>query len=85
MTSKESIDHRQIINEKGWVEHDGNEIYSNMISVVRNLITSTGINPHDIVAAGLSTQRETTIAWDKISGSQYYNAIVWHCSRAADI
>ena len=85
LISKKSVDHRQLINDKGWVEHDGNEIYSNLITAVHDLIASTAINPSDVVSAGLSTQRETTIAWNKKTGEPFYNAIVWQCSRAKDI
>ncbi len=37
----------------------------------------------DIVAIGITNQRETTIIWDKETGSRVCNAIVWQCRRTA--
>ena len=41
---REDLAHRQIINEKGWVEHDPEEIYGNTIQVVKNLVNRSNIN-----------------------------------------
>jgi glycerol kinase len=77
--------HKQIINDKGWVEHDANEIYRNTVGVVKDLIEKSGINPDDIAGLGISNQRETAMAWDKESGEPVYNAIVWQCARGEAI
>lgn len=77
--------HRQIINDKGWVEHDPLEIYNNVLLVSQDVVKKTGINKSSIVALGISNQRETALAWDKISGLPVYNAIVWQCARGEDI
>ena len=77
--------HKQIINEKGWVEHDLNEIYSNTLQVVKDLVNKSGINKSEIVALGISNQRETSACWSKKTGEPLYNAIVWQCSRGAAI
>lgn len=77
--------HRQIINEKGWVSHDPSEIYRNTIETVRRLLEESGIDRENVEGVGISNQRETSLAWDKISGEAFGEAIVWQCARAADI
>ncbi len=81
--ARKNLPHRQYVNEKGWVEHDGEEIYQNLIEVVKEV--SREVDPKQIVAAGLSNQRETTIFWDRKSGKPLYHAIVWQCGRAQEI
>lgn len=82
---REDLPHRQLINEKGWVSHDPEEIYDNVIKVVRAVLTKANVSPEHVVALGISNQRETSVIWDKYSGKSLGNAIVWQCSRAADI
>ena len=76
--------HRQIINEKGWVEHDPEEIFANVLGVVRDVVEKAGIDRNDIAGLGISNQRETSAAWYR-DGSPVCNAIVWQCARAAGI
>lgn len=82
---RKDIPHRQIVNDKGWVEHDAEEIYRNMLNGIREIVTTPKIKAEDIVAAALSNQRETTLIWDRNTGKPLYNAIVWQCGRAASI
>jgi len=77
--------HRQIVNEKGWVEHDLIEIYKNTVNVVRRVIVKSGIDKSNVVGIGISNQRETSAVWDKITGEPLYNAVVWQCSRGEQI
>lgn len=81
--------HRQYLNEKGWVSHDGEEIYRNVIDTVRELLREAEeryqIDRTKIRAAGITNQRETSIAWDKRTGIPAAMAIVWQCSRAEEI
>ena len=77
--------HRQIINEKGWVEHDPDEIYANTVQVVKDLVAKAGIDKSELVTLGISNQRETSVCWDKGTGRPVYNAIVWQCARGAAI
>lgn len=77
--------HRQIINEKGWVSHDPEEIYRNTLEAVRNLVQESGIPAGDVVGVGISNQRETSLAWDRLTGEPLGQAIVWQCARAVDI
>jgi len=71
--------------ESGWVEHDPNDIYQDQKDTFETVIKDSGINPKDIVAIGITNQRETTVVWDKDSGEPIYNAIVWLDNRTKDI
>ena len=77
--------HEQIINEKGWVSHNPEEIYRNVLEVVRRLIEESGIDKDAVAGIAISNQRETTLAWNRLTGKSYGNAIVWQCSRSAEI
>ncbi len=77
--------HRQLVNSKGWVEHDPEEIYANTLALLRELVTKAGVDTQDIAALGISNQRETALAWNRDTGKPVYNAIVWQCARGAAI
>lgn len=79
------VPHRQIVNDLGWVEHDGEEIIANLIEAVRRLLKETGADCKKIAGAALSNQRETAIAWDRRTGKAACNAIVWQDGRATDV
>lgn len=72
--------------EKGWVEQDPCEILSTvtecMEKVVENL-RKLNIDPESIKAVGITNQRETTVAWDKQTGTPLHNAIVWLDTRTS--
>ena len=76
--------HRQIINDRGWVSHDMEEVYANLINGVRELLEQTGVDDKKIAAVGISNQRETTVAWGK-DGNPLAPAVVWQCGRAKGI
>jgi len=75
----------QIYPNEGWVEHDPMEIWASQSGVLSEVIARAGISQHDIIALGITNQRETTIVWDKKTGKPVYNAIVWQCRRTAKI
>ena len=79
------LEHEQIYPKAGWVEHDPMEIWTRTQEVIKGAIEESGIAASDIVAIGVTNQRETTIVWDKNTGKPYYNAIVWQCTRTKDI
>ena len=78
-------EHRQIYPKAGWVEHDPMEIWDCTQEVVKKAISNADLKPGDIVAVGVTNQRETTIVWDKKTGKPYYNAIVWQDTRTDKI
>jgi len=75
----------QIYPSDGWVEQDPVEIYSSQVAVMSETVAHSGISARDIVATGITNQRETTIVWEKSTGKPVYNAIVWQCRRTAGI
>ena len=74
-------EHRQIYPQPGWVEHDPLEIWARTQEVIKGALKVRGLQPADIVAIGITNQRETTIIWDKNTGQPIYNAIVWQDTR----
>ncbi len=75
----------QIYPEAGFVEHDPLELYAAQYSALCEAITKADIKPEQIVAIGITNQRETAVVWDKSTGKPVYNAIVWQCRRTANI
>ena len=74
----------QIFPKEGWVEHDPLDIWSSQYGVMMEVVAKSGVRVDDIVAIGITNQRETTVVWDKNTGKPIYNAIVWQCRRTAD-
>ena len=75
----------QIYPHEGWVEQNPMEIYSSQYAVMVEVLASSGIDPNEVAAIGITNQRETTILWDKETGRPIYNAIVWQCRRTAPL
>ena len=78
-------EHEQIFPRAGWVEHDPMEIWAKVQKVVELALADAGKTKDDIVAVGITNQRETTIVWNKETGQPVYNAIVWQDTRTAKI
>ncbi|TLP75426.1 glycerol kinase GlpK [Maribacter sp. ACAM166] len=76
---------KQIFPKSGWVEHDPKEIVSSQMEVLQELLKQEKVEPSEILAIGITNQRETTVVWDKNTGEPIYNAIVWQDKRTADI
>lgn len=70
--------------DDGWVEQDGEEISASTIEVCSNAIAAAGLGAEDILAIGITNQRETTLLWDADSGDLLHRAIVWQDRRTAD-
>lgn len=75
----------QFYPKAGWVEHDAMEIWGTQSGVAREVLETASISPQEIVAIGITNQRETTIVWDKHTGKPVHNAIVWQDRRTAEI
>lgn len=74
----------QYFPKPGWVEHDPGEIWSTQLAVARQAMNEIHASAADIVAIGITNQRETAIVWDKNTGKPVYNAIVWQCRRTSE-
>ncbi|SDJ21511.1 glycerol kinase GlpK [Natribacillus halophilus] len=68
-----------------WVEHDANEIWGSVLSVIAGLFTEVEIEPADIAGIGITNQRETTVIWDKHTGRPIYHALVWQSRQTEPI
>ncbi|MBS7077815.1 MAG: glycerol kinase GlpK [Streptococcus parasanguinis] len=75
----------QIFPQAGWVEHNANEIWKSVQSVIAEVFIESGIKPNQIEAIGITNQRETTVVWDKNTGLPIYNAIVWQSRQTAPL
>src|SRR5947199_160798 len=75
---------RQIFPKPGWVEHDPAEIWSSQFGAAMEALAQSGIRAEDILAIGITNQRETTVVWDRHTGEPVYNAIVRQARQCAD-
>jgi glycerol kinase len=78
-------EHAQLLPRAGWVEHDPREIWGNVREVIGQALSRASLTRHDIAAIGITNQRETTVVWDKTTGTPVYNAIVWQDTRTQPI
>ena len=76
---------KQYFPQSGWVEHDANEIWSTILSVIASVLTEKNIRPEQIAGIGITNQRETTVVWDKNTGKPIYHAIVWQSRQSGQI
>jgi glycerol kinase len=74
-------EHHHIFPRPGWVEHDPEEIWHNVVSVVQDALSRAQLSPGDLTALGITNQRETTVVWDRESGRPVHNAINWQDMR----
>lgn len=78
-------EHRQYYPKPGWVEHDPEEIYENVILLLSEVLHSKKFEPKDLQALAITNQRETIVVWEKDTGRPVYPAIVWQCNRTAQM
>jgi glycerol kinase len=74
-------EHQQHFPRPGWVEHDPEEIWRNVVEVVQGALDNASVQPSDLVALGIANQRESTIVWERESGAPVHNAINWQDTR----
>ncbi|MDQ4116049.1 MAG: glycerol kinase GlpK [Actinomycetota bacterium] len=78
---RHQLEHEQILPQAGWVEHNPVEIIERTNAVLQSALNSTRLTANDLVALGVTNQRETTVVWDRKTGRPLYNAIVWQDTR----
>lgn len=71
--------------QPGWVEHDAEEIWRVTSDVMRIALGAAGAAAADLAAIGITNQRETTVVWDRTTGTPIAPAIVWQCRRSTAI
>ncbi|ULT58402.1 glycerol kinase GlpK [Neobacillus drentensis] len=75
----------QLFPKPGWVEHNANEIWGSILSVIAVVLSETGVKPEQIAGIGITNQRETTVVWDRETGEPIYHAVVWQSRQTSDI
>ena len=75
----------QYFPQPGWVEHDPEEIWQTQLGAARAALAAAGAAAADVVAIGITNQRETTILWERATGRPVHRAIVWQCRRSAPL
>ena len=74
----------QIYPQPGWVEHRPADIWRSVGKGISAILRKKICKPSDIVAIGITNQRETALLWDKDTGEPLNNAVVWQCRRTTD-
>jgi len=77
-------EHEQIYPQPGWVEHNPEEIWQNTREVIWEAMARGRLQASDLVAVGITNQRETTVVWNRKTGKPVSNALVWQDTRVAD-
>lgn len=75
----------QFFPQAGWVEHDGEEIWTSVLACIAEVLRVADVNPDEVAAIGITNQRETTVVWDRHTGKPIYKAIVWQSRQTESI
>src|SRR5438874_734962 len=67
----------------GWVEHDPNHWWEATIAATSDALAASATQPSGLAAIGITTQRETTVIWDRHTLQPIHPAIVWQDRRTA--
>ncbi|WP_107943439.1 glycerol kinase GlpK [Metasolibacillus sp. FSL H7-0170] len=84
IVDKLGLDHRQIYPQPGWLEHNPEEIYQNLLQLFHELVEKQQLKNGDVEAISITNQRETCLLWNQ-EGQPVQNAIVWQCNRTAPL
>lgn len=85
LLGRTNVDHQQYYPQTGWVEHDAEEIYQNMVAAIRQLLSSAADFRSADYSLCLTNQRETAVVWNKTTGKPIANAVVWQDTRGAEL
>jgi glycerol kinase len=78
-------EHRQFYPAAGWVEHDAEEIWRNLLAVLRELTDRNQARIADAASLAITNQRETIVVFERRTGRPLHPAIVWQCRRGEPI
>jgi glycerol kinase len=82
--ARANVEFPQHFPKPGWVEHDPAEIWLSVGRAVETALAAAHARPEDLVAIGITNQRETTLIWDRKTGAPIHRAIVWQDRRTAE-
>ena len=66
------------------MEHDPEAIWSSQLQSAQDVLRKSQVAPEQVVAVGITNQRETTVVWERATGRPIANAIVWQCRRTTE-
>ena len=81
IVDKASREHRQIYPQPGWVEHDAEEIWRNVLAVIREVVKRNSRRTAQIAGLSITNQRETVLVFDRKTGEPLHHALVWQDRR----
>lgn len=84
LKGKSNREFRQIFPEPGWVEHNPNDIWRSTTTTMKDVLSKSRVKGDQVLAIGITNQRETVMAWNAESGEALGNAIVWQCRRTTE-
>ena len=88
VVARTNVDHKQYYPQTGWVEHDAEEIYNNMVEAIRRVVAEVDTH-YSLVpctfSLAITNQRETAVVWNKTTGKPIANAVVWQDTRGAEL
>ena len=82
---KASLNHRQIYPQPGWVEHDAEQIWRNVLAVIGDIVRKNRRKFSKLSGLSITNQRETIVVFDRNTGRPLHNALVWQDRRGDDI
>jgi glycerol kinase len=85
IVARTSVDHRQYYPQTGWVEHDAEEIYQNMLTAIRQIVSCRADVQSATYSLAITNQRETVVVWNKATGKPISRAVVWQDTRGAEL
>jgi glycerol kinase len=84
LLAKSNYEFPQVYPRPGWVEHRPADIWQSVVKALRSVMRKQLCKPADIVAIGITNQRETAALWHRQTGEALHNAIVWQCRRTTE-
>ena len=84
LLARTNVDHQQYYPQTGWVEHDAEEIYRNMVEAIHQLVGDEAKTSQHTYSIAITNQRETAVVWNKTTGHPIANAVVWQDTRGID-
>ena len=76
---------KEIYPTPGWVDQDPVELFESCEYAILEAFRNANVHPSECVSLGITNQRETTLVWEKETGTPVSNAIVWECRRTSTI
>lgn len=67
----------------GWVEQDPKQIWDSVLKAIAQCLDQ--VSNIEILAIGISNQRESVTAWNKKTGEPLSPCLTWQCSRTSSV